>query len=62
MKEFSSYYFAKANEIPQSHYIDIVYFEAMSNNSNKVQQALPSHTKQQQYFHKFKTIYVRQIV
>jgi len=62
MKEFSSYYFAKANEIPQSHYIDIAYFEAMSNNSNKVQQALPSHTKQQQYFHKSKTTYVRQTV
>ncbi len=47
MREFSSYYFAKANEIPQIHYIDIAYFEAMRNDSNKVQQALPSATKQQ---------------
>ena len=28
MKEFSSYYFAKANEIPQIKYVDIAYFEA----------------------------------
>jgi len=56
MREFSSYYFAKANEIPQSNYIDVAYFEAIRNNSNKVQQALPSVTKQQkQSLNKFST-------
>jgi hypothetical protein len=28
MQEFSSYYYAKANEIPQINYVDIAYFEA----------------------------------
>ncbi len=44
MKEFSSYYYAKANEIPQSNYIDIAYFEAIQSDSKPVKQNSTTQT------------------
>ena len=44
MKEFSSYYFAKANEIPQINYVDIAYFEAIRSDSTAVKQKSTTQT------------------
>jgi len=44
MREFSSYYFAKANEIPQINYVDIAYFETMQLERNPVKQNVTIQT------------------
>ena len=44
MKEFSTYYFAKANEIPQINYVDIAYFEAIKRDSKFTKHKVTTQT------------------